>query len=114
MLIGGLRQLLAAPQSSALQHRAPIGCRHALAKAMHAHAAADLRLIRTFGHSTFLISKNNGGWLLQTGTTLYRRASDSVNLDSSDLYGFLIIARMSALRELSQEIFAAFALRFFR
>jgi hypothetical protein len=83
MVVGGLRQLRATTQAAALEHRAPICRSHALAKAVHAHAAADLRLIRTFGHSSFLVSKIMAA-AFQSGTTLYRRASDSVNLDSPD------------------------------
>jgi hypothetical protein len=57
MLVGGLCQLVAAPQSAALEYCAPIGRSHALAKAMHTHAAANLRLIRSFRHLSFLVSK---------------------------------------------------------
>jgi hypothetical protein len=44
-------------QTTALENSAPICSRHALAKPVDAHAAADLRLIRTFGHSSFLTLK---------------------------------------------------------
>jgi hypothetical protein len=49
--------LVAATQTAALEHGAPISSRHALAESMHAHAAADLRLVRTFRHSSFLALK---------------------------------------------------------
>jgi hypothetical protein len=48
---------MAAAQTSAFQDSTPISSRHALAKTMHAHAAADLRLIRTFHHFSFLALK---------------------------------------------------------
>jgi hypothetical protein len=48
---------MAAAQTSAFQDGAPVSRRHALAKTMDAHTAANLRLIRTFGHSSFLALK---------------------------------------------------------
>jgi hypothetical protein len=48
---------MAAAQTTALQNSASISSRHALAKTMHAHAAADLRLIGTFHHFSFLTLK---------------------------------------------------------
>jgi hypothetical protein len=38
------------PQTAALENSASISRGHALSETMHAHAAADLRLIRTFCH----------------------------------------------------------------
>src|SRR5688500_1758348 len=69
---------------------------------MLAHAATNLRLIRTFYHFSFLTlyitassmnfsnSAENAGldictvcfWFAKTGRTLYRNDSDTVNLDS--------------------------------
>jgi hypothetical protein len=57
VLVGSHRQLLSTAESAAFQDRAPIGCRHALAESVHAHAAADFRLVRTFRHSSFLTLK---------------------------------------------------------
>jgi hypothetical protein len=57
VLVGSHRQLLATAQAAALQDGATIGCRHALAESMHAHSAADFRLVRTFWHSSFLTLK---------------------------------------------------------
>jgi len=57
MLVGSHSQLFATAQAAALQDCAPIGRRHAAAEAMHAHTAADFRLIRTFRHSSFLTLK---------------------------------------------------------
>jgi hypothetical protein len=57
MFVGSHCEFMAAAQAAAFEHSAPIGRGHALAEAMHTHAAADFRLIRTFGHSSFLISK---------------------------------------------------------
>jgi hypothetical protein len=48
---------LAAAQATAFENSAPISRGHALAETMHAHAAADFRLIRTFRHSSFLTLK---------------------------------------------------------
>jgi hypothetical protein len=48
---------MAAAQSASFQNGAPVSRRHALAKAMDTHTTADLRLIRTFGHSSFLALK---------------------------------------------------------
>jgi hypothetical protein len=48
---------MAAAQTSALQDSPPISSRHAFAKSMNAHTAANFRLIRTFGHSSFLALK---------------------------------------------------------
>src|SRR5687768_9497815 len=48
---------MAASQTTALQNCAPISSCHALAETMDAHTAADLRLIRTFRHSSFLTLK---------------------------------------------------------
>ena len=53
---------MAAAQSAALENSAPISRSHALAESMHAHAAADLRLIRSFWHSSFLALKNNSSF----------------------------------------------------
>ena len=58
-------------QASPLKHLATICTCHALAKTMHAHAAADLRLVRTFNHFSFLTLKiialgsvsNMSGWM---------------------------------------------------
>jgi hypothetical protein len=80
------RQLVAAAQTTALKNSAPIGGSHALTKAVHTHTAADLRLIRTFYHFSFLTLKIIAGIRclpFNTGTTLYRKAFDSVNLDSA-------------------------------
>jgi hypothetical protein len=57
VLIGSHRQLLATAQAAALENRAPISRRHAIAESMDAHTAADFRLIRTFYHSSFLTLK---------------------------------------------------------
>ena len=97
MLISGFRQLMAAPQAPALEHGAAICRGHALAKAMYAHAAANLRLIRTFGHSSFLISK-----IMATG--LFRPAGHytvglpirSIWNHQSFVYLFTTISRLSA------------------
>jgi len=43
-------QTMAPAQAAALEDLATVGSGHALAKAMHAHAAADLWLIRSFRH----------------------------------------------------------------
>jgi hypothetical protein len=48
---------MAAAQTTALQNGAAISCRHTLAETMHAHAAADLWLVRTFNHFSFLTLK---------------------------------------------------------
>ena len=90
MLVGSHRQLIATTQAAAFEYSAPISRGHALAESMHAQAAADLRLIRTFYHSSFLTLKilRRVCWLrsiylqiepTQIGTTLYRKGSDSVN-----------------------------------
>jgi hypothetical protein len=57
VLVGSYCQLLATAQAAALQDCATIGCRHAFAESMHAHTAADFRLVRTFRHSSFLTLK---------------------------------------------------------
>jgi hypothetical protein len=57
VLIGSHRQLLATAQAAALENRAPVSRRHAAAKPMNSHTAADFRLIRTFRHSSFLTLK---------------------------------------------------------
>ena len=57
MIVGSHRKPLAAAQAPALEHLAPIGRGHALAETMHAHTAADLRLVRTFHHFSFLTLK---------------------------------------------------------
>jgi hypothetical protein len=57
VLVGSHRQLLATAQAAALQDGAPIGCCHAAAESVHAHTAADFRLVRTFRHSSFLALK---------------------------------------------------------
>ncbi len=51
------RQLVAAAQTTALKDSAPISGSHTLAKAVYTHTAADLRLIRTFYHFSFLTLK---------------------------------------------------------
>jgi hypothetical protein len=48
---------MAAAQTTAFENGAAVRSRHALAKSMNAHTAADLRLVRTFGHSSFLTLK---------------------------------------------------------
>jgi hypothetical protein len=48
---------MATAQTTALEHLASISGGHALAETMHAQTAANFRLIRTFCHSSFLISK---------------------------------------------------------
>jgi len=50
VLVRADRELVATAQTAALQHSAPIGRGHALAKTMHAHTAADLGLICSFRH----------------------------------------------------------------
>ena len=50
MLIGADGELVAPAQAAAFEHRAPISRGHALAEPMYTHAAADLRLIRSFWH----------------------------------------------------------------
>jgi hypothetical protein len=57
VIVDSHRQFLAAAQTAALENRAPISRGHALAEPMHAHTAADLRLIRTFYHFSFLTLK---------------------------------------------------------
>jgi hypothetical protein len=57
VLVGSHSQLLATAQAAALEDCAPIGRCHAVAESMHAHAAADFRLVRTFRHSSFLTLK---------------------------------------------------------
>jgi hypothetical protein len=88
VLVGSHRQLLATAQAAALQDGTPIGCRHALAESVHAHTAADFRLVRTFRHSSFLTLEIlpwvwsavlNMQYCQLIGTTLYRKGSDSVN-----------------------------------
>jgi hypothetical protein len=85
MIVGSHRQLLTTAQTTALEHGASIGGCHALAEAMHAHTAADLRLVRTFYHFSFLTLKIIAIIRFvpfNIGTTLYRMGPDSVNLDS--------------------------------
>lgn len=112
MLIGGRRQFMTPAQTSALKNRAPISRSHAFTETVHAHAATDLRLIRTFCHSSFLTSKIIAVRCLslvsittkflksicrlkfkvqaqlirrhfvKTSRVLYRNGFDSVNLDS--------------------------------
>jgi hypothetical protein len=54
-------QAQAALQAATLEDLAAVGGGHALAKAMHTHASADLGLIRTFGcHS---LTPNKTGYL---------------------------------------------------
>jgi hypothetical protein len=48
---------MATTQTTPFEDSAPISRRHALAKSMDAHTAANLRLVRTFGHSSFLALK---------------------------------------------------------
>jgi hypothetical protein len=88
VLVGSHSQLFATAQSAALQDGAPVGCRHALAESVHAHTAADFRLVRTFRHSSFLTLKNTALGLECSikyaicqfiGMTLYRKGFDSVN-----------------------------------
>jgi hypothetical protein len=100
---------MAAAQASAFQNSAPISRRHAFAKTMHAHTAADLRLVRTFHHFSFLTLKITASSIYfsklqhlqaglgiyrvnpvpKTGRTLYRNDSDSVNFDLWLFHGFL-------------------------
>ena len=47
-------QFAAAAQAAALQNRASVSRCHALAKTVHTHTAANLGLIRSFWHSSFL------------------------------------------------------------
>ena len=86
MVVRFHRQLVTAAQTAALKNSAPIGRCHSLAEAVHTHTATDLRLIRTFYHFSFLTLKIIA--ILRfvpfnTGTTLYRKGFDSVNLDSA-------------------------------
>jgi hypothetical protein len=50
MLVGLRSQAIATTQATALEHIASVCGSHALAKAMHTHAAADFGLIRSFRH----------------------------------------------------------------
>ena len=50
MLVDFDRQAIATTQAAALEHIAPVSGRHALAKSMYAHTAANLGLIRSFWH----------------------------------------------------------------
>ena len=45
MLVGSHRQLIATAQAAALKNRSPISRGHAVAESMHAHTAADFRLV---------------------------------------------------------------------
>ena len=50
VLIRADGELVASAQTAALEHSAPIGRSHALAKTMHAHTAADFGLICSLRH----------------------------------------------------------------
>jgi hypothetical protein len=50
-------QSMAAAQATTLEHGASVSRGHALAETMHAHTTADLRLIRSLWHTSFLVSK---------------------------------------------------------
>ena len=91
---------MAPSQAAAFKHSTAISRRHSFAEPMHAHTAADFWLVRSFWHSSFLtlntlllINIQNLDIYamlfydfflpgLDTGTTLYRKGFDSVNLDS--------------------------------
>jgi hypothetical protein len=96
VFVGGYCKFIAPAQAAALEHGASVSRRHATAETMYAHAAADFRLIRTFGHSTFLISKIIAK--AKTGTTLYRKGFDSVNLDSRAIAFGLFIRYFVSIR----------------
>jgi hypothetical protein len=57
MFVGGHSEFMSTAQAAAFEHGTPIRSGHALAETMHTHTAADFRLIRTFRHSSFLVSK---------------------------------------------------------
>jgi hypothetical protein len=58
VFVGPRGQFVAAFEAAALEHSAAVRSGHALAKSVHAHAAADLGLIRSLNHSDcFLIGK---------------------------------------------------------
>jgi hypothetical protein len=74
--------LVTASQAAAFENSAPISRGHALAESMHAHSAADLWLVRTFYHFSFLTLKIIAVFRIlpfKTGTVLYRKGFDSVN-----------------------------------
>lgn len=55
VFVGSNGKFVAALQAAALENSAPVGGGHARAEAMHTHAAADLGLVRSLGHSTFFL-----------------------------------------------------------
>jgi hypothetical protein len=54
MLVHGNSQAMSAAQTAALKDLAPISSCHASTEAVHAHPAADFRLVRTLRHSSLL------------------------------------------------------------
>jgi hypothetical protein len=57
MFVGGYREFVTTAQAAAFEHGAPIRGGHALAETMYTYTAADFWLIRTFRHTSFLVSK---------------------------------------------------------
>jgi hypothetical protein len=50
-------QLMATAQTAALEYSTPVSSGHTLAETMYTDTAANFRLIRSFWHSFFLVSK---------------------------------------------------------
>ena len=69
MLVHFDGEFMAPLKAAALEDIASVGSGHTLAETMHAHAAADLGLICSLGHSTFLlflrkmITQSPMGWV---------------------------------------------------
>jgi hypothetical protein len=55
MLVGPDSELIAAAQTTALEHITSISRGHALSETVYAHAAADLGLVRSFYHSKYFL-----------------------------------------------------------
>ena len=55
MFVGFNSKFMAALQAAALKDVASVGSGHAGAETVHTHAAADLGLVRSLGHSTFFL-----------------------------------------------------------
>jgi hypothetical protein len=57
VFVGCDREFVTPAQAAAFEYGAPIGSGHAFAEPVHAHASANFRLVCSFWHSIFLVSK---------------------------------------------------------
>ncbi len=68
MFVGSNGQFVAPLKAAALENSSPIGGGHARAEAVHTHAAADLGLISSLGHSSFFLIPSKDDYTIPDGT----------------------------------------------